>query len=187
MREVTMSEQVMSKEAGFVKLLNEFLSVEGNKFVNLTYRNKQGELSKYNIMVGALLKNSYLKDINKVKKFKATTPAEKEAKSELLASMMKSVETNFQGNPNYTKKDYYEHINRNVKMHEGNFYLNSFVLSKQVIEPVEYKKVNSSEKTIAKNKIRKTLRQSKFREFKLELDNIQSASLNGKKFEIISL
>ena len=176
----------MSKEAGFITLLNQFLSIKGNKFVNLTYRNKAGELSKYTIMVGALLKNSYEKDLKKLKLMKTTNAVEEQARQELIESMMKSIETKFQGNPNYTKKDYYEHLDRNVKMHEGNFYLNSFVISKNVIEPGEYKKVNSSEKTIAKNKMRKQLRQSKFREFKLELDKIQSASLNGKRFEIIS-
>jgi hypothetical protein len=177
---------VVSKQVGFVKLLNEFLNIKGNKFVNLKYRNKKGELSEYLLMVGVNLKNSYLKDIKKLERVKPKDETEAQALSELLVSMRTSVETNF-NNPAYTKLDYYDHINKNVKVNDNNFYLNAFVLNKKVIEPIEYPKVNSAPKTIAKNKLKKDLRVSKFREFILDLDNISKANLNGKRFEVISL
>jgi hypothetical protein len=166
-----------------LSILSEFLKIQGNKFVTLTYRNKQGELSKYTIFVGALLKNTYEKDIKTLEKIVPTNEIETIARQELIDSMKTSIETNF-NNPEYTKLNYYDHITRNVKFHENTLYVNSFVLSREVIEQGTYKTVNSSPKTIAKNKFRKMLKMSKFREFRIDVSQINSLSINGKRLVI---
>jgi len=166
-----------------LSILSEFLKIQGNKFVTLTYRNKQGELSKYTIFVGALLTNTYQKDIKTLERYVPQNETERICRDELIESMKKSIETNFQ-NPEYTKLGYYEHITRNVKFHENTLYINSFVLSREVLEKGTYKPVNSSDKTITKNRLCKMLKMNKFREFRIDVSQINSLSINGKRLII---
>lgn len=112
-----------------------------------------------------------------------TNEIEATAKQELLESMKKSLDTNFH-NPAYTKEGYYEHLSKSVLYHENQLYFRAFVVRKTVIEPIVYKPVKSSEKTIAKNKFRRMLKAGKIREFRVDLSQISVFKVNGNVITI---
>jgi hypothetical protein len=184
-----MSTQVMSKQAGFVKLVNEFLNSKGSKFVAFDYTTKETdyktpETSRYTVLLGVDLKKSYQKDIAKLEKVTPANEIEAQALSELLTSMKKSVETDF-NNPNDHQN--YEMISKNVGLLGTELYLrNVYSINRKVLVPGKVKKVKkSAEKTIAKENLKKNLRQSKIRTFNIDLDKINSIAVNGKMFEIV--
>ena len=166
-------------------ILKELLATKESRFASITYTNQKGETSKYllhlNVNYGRVLAND-LKALQRIDRT-SLTGVELQALDELIASVQSSI-NGF--NPNYTKHDYYEVLTPGfpVKFHEDTLYVNAFVVKKVVIVPVEYPAVKSSAKTIAKNKMRKLLKTNKFREFRLDLTQIESVRMNGKIIEI---
>jgi hypothetical protein len=57
-------------------------------------------------------------------------------------------------------------------------------LTKKVLVEGVYPKVNSAAKTIAKNKIRKLLPVGNFREFAIDLTQVEQMKINGNVIEI---
>jgi hypothetical protein len=169
------------KTSNPLQLLKEFLATGESRFVSLTYTNKQGEKSKYLVHLNVNYKKVVARDL-KVLNATTCTGVEEVARQELLASYSSTLEG---FNPNYTKHGYYEVLAHAVKFHENELYINAFVVSRTVIVPGEYKTVNSSAKTIAKNRLRKLMKVNKFREFKLDLNQIEDVKINGKVIEII--
>ena len=171
-----------------LKVLSEVFKLNGAKFISMVYTNKQGEKSKYGILMGANLGNSYQKDLTRVTKmnFKDVDPVMEQARLEIMASIQQSLEKGIGNNDNYTKKGYYEHVDGNVKEGVDNekIYIQGFVVSKTVIVPGVYKTVNSKPLTIAKNKIRKQLRMGKFREFILEAEQVKEVRISGKHIDL---
>ena len=171
------------------KVINLLNSIGNSaQFICLTYKNQNNEISKYFICYNFNVKNMYEKSLNEIKTIKLTVDSKlfSLAKNEIEESLKTSLQKGIGLNPNYTKIGYYEQTeNKNIKIHENNLYLNGYVVAKRIIQPGEYKKVNSSEKTIIKNKIRKNLRIGKFREFKIDLNNLIDITANHKRIEII--
>lgn len=59
-------------------------------------------------------------------------------------------------------------------------YIKGYSVGKEVLQEGTYKKVKSSDKTLAKNKLRKTLKNSRVREFIITPANFLMARHDGK-------
>jgi hypothetical protein len=166
-----------------------FCAKKGAKFVGFTYRTKgTGELQKVVVIVGASTDNLYSKDIEILEQMvQDSTGVELIAAQELLASRLNSKANGIGHNDGYTCEDVYTVVNGNtqgVKMHKenGDLHIVGLQEHKTVLEPGVYKERQSSEKTIAKNKIRALLPSSRFRQYRLS--NLLRATVNGETLEI---
>lgn len=164
----------------------------GCRFISLTYTNEQGETSKYNLLMGVRLESLYKSDKRFLTSYVPTlTGVDAVAGQELLDSINESITKGIGNNSQYTLKGYYKPVTSNgeVKLHtsesgETFLYVRGYVLRKTVITKGEYPVVKSSPKTIAKNKIRKTLKSGKLRTFKLNVSVLHSIRMNGMEIEI---
>ena len=166
-------------------VLKELLATSESRFMSFVYRTKENELSHYLLHLNVNLKRVYENDLNALRKYECKNDVERTALAELIASVEESLVTNFR-NSAYTKIDYYTHLTKSVKYHDDVLYVNAFCVRKTVIESITRKEVKSSEKTIAKNKIRRTcMKQSKFREFRLDMSQIKEIRINNKTIEVV--
>lgn len=202
-----MTELAKNLIIAFIK--NLVSSITGVQFIYLTYTTKEtnyrtSETSIYKLNIGANIGNLYQSDIETLQslsieqikennKFSQFTHDEINiAKNEILASLQESLNVGIGNNSKYTKQDYYKHINKNIKYstNENNelqqLYINALCESKEVLLPATIKKVkNSSNKTIIKSLIdRNYLKRSKFREYRIDLNQIRSMSISGHKLLI---
>lgn len=169
-----------------LRLVNEMFKNTTTRIFTFVYKNKQNEVSRHYCMTNFSMTKMYQRDIQTLKDYVSQNELEEVCKQELISSMTESLETNFRNSQN-TRLDSYINISNNVRLLQDNsLSVLCYVIKKQVIEKVEYKKVNSSEKTIVKNKLRKMLRTSKIREFKFDLSQIQSLSIQNKKYLVLS-
>lgn len=164
-------------------ILKELFATTESRFASFVYRNKEGELSHYLVHLNVNYKKILQRDLKVLQSIRPETTLEAEALNEMISSLKETLETG--RNSNYTKEDYYTHLTKSVKYHETTLYINCFVVSKTVLEPGQYKTVKHSEKTLAKNKFRKMMKQSKFREFRLDMTQIYEIRINGKVIEIV--
>lgn len=146
------------------------------------YRSKEsGELSKYYVNLGVNTRNSYKSDIQTLNSIRPTLTGDAlTACDELIKSFQTSLEKGIGNNPFYTLKDVLiPTLVQGVFVHKttGEIYLHVSVNRKKVIEKGTYKVVNSSNKTIEKNKLRKTLRSGKIRTF--IIGNISDVRMKG--------
>lgn len=163
-------------------------NIKGTSFVGVrNYTNKEGEISNQTFVVGIdynkLLENDLQKlenfDISKfVSKFDADTV--KLAYTELLTSLRKRLLDDtekarllMKGDStivaSQAQKDAYIPIAKGLKSQDGFLYVYGLMVRKQVLQAIEYKKVNSAAKTLAKKEISKAadLRELKYKMFKL--------------------
>lgn len=158
------------------------------QFASFVYTAKgTGEKAKHVLILNATTENLYLKDVEELTTLLAASTSELERLviGELLDSRNESLTKGIGNNSQYTCKDAYTSTAvRNVKIHieSGELHISGLSLSKEVIIPGTYKSVKSSEKTIAKNKIRKQLSSEKFRQFAIA--NILAVRLNGEILEV---
>lgn len=167
-------------------LINALQNENSASFCYLEYRNEANELSRYKLLLNTNFMNLYKDDLNTLSNLQVTSEVEIQAKNELLASINKAIDTEFQHEANPTKN--MTSIQKSIKYHEekDELYFHCLSLEKKVIEEGTYKSVNSSAKTIAKNKIKKNLKQSKIRFFKLNIDKIQKVSVNNTRLLIVA-
>lgn len=162
---------------------------KGCKFANIKYRNAEGELSMYRVMLGTDTRKLYEKDVDTLAATMNTlTGTMALAAQEIMSSLLKSIANMVNGTPN---PDYVLSEVRldcdglpGIWIHKetGVMYVQCVVLDKTVIEAVEYKKVNSSEKTLCKKQIEKGLRKSKIRT--MTIKKISRIAANGEVIEI---
>ena len=165
----------------------------GARFVGLTYTNEAGETSKQNILLGVKLETLYKKDLTYLTNLIGSLEGiKKVACQELIDSISNSLSKGIGQNDGYTKKDYYTPVTPGgeVKKHVGEdglttVYLRGFVVKKSVITKGIYKVVKSSEKTLAKNEIRRNLKSGKIREFKLNQSVVSGYRTNGMSVEVL--
>jgi hypothetical protein len=165
----------------FIQLVKELVKNNGCRFINLHYTTKgSGEEANYTLCLGVNLERAYRRDEKVGRLFKPSNPIEQQAKDEVLSSLRESLTKGIGNNSAYTNKDTYEHICPGLKVHEetGALHVYGFLLRKTTIAEGVHKKVNSSELTIAKNKVKRNFKISKFRQF--VLTNVSTASINGK-------
>jgi hypothetical protein len=160
--------------------------MDGNKsarFVSLLYRAKgTGELARHTILLNVNRDRCLRVDLANLQKHRLTLKpgVEAQACDELIASITETLTTG--QNSQYTKKGYYEgQGNGNVQVSVKRVcYIRGYSVSKQVIEEGEYTVVKSAPKTIAKNKLRKTLKNTQIREFLITPENFKVARHDGK-------
>ncbi len=162
----------------FVKLM------DGNKsarIISLLYRAKEtGELARHTINLNVDRRNCLARDLSVLaSKLPKMAGLARQACEELIASVTETLTTG--QNSQYTKAGYYDgQGNGNVQVSvKVVVYIRGYSLGKVVIEPGIYKKVNSRPLTIEKNKLRRTLKNTRCREFIVSADNFKLAKHNG--------
>ena len=166
----------------------------GTRFVGMTYTNENGEKSKYRLIMGINLVSLYKSDLRTLKKLRPSLEGGKaRACDELIASIENSLTKGIGNNDAYTLRGYYTPITPNgeVKLHvneigETHLYIRGFVLTKTVIEKGVYAKVNSSDKTLAKKDLEKSLKRGKIRTFKINVAVLEGIRMNGMEIEIVT-
>lgn len=151
------------------------------------YKNSQGEVSNNLINIGINYGKSKLQDIETLRNLDVTTL--KDVKSKVIDLEKAKVEliTAFEkpdANRSKGQTDAYTIISDGIKVHNetGVLYLYGYRVSKNVIVEGEYKAVNSSALTIAKNELRKLLKTGKFKQYSLEVGNELTAK--GETIEL---
>lgn len=163
-------------------------NIKGTSFVGVrNYQNKEGEISNQTFLVGINYENLLKNDLQKLLDFDPLTLETNidkdivlQAHAELIISLRKRLadeETKAQllakGDATIkaseAQKGAYESIAKGLKTQDGYLYIYGLMVRKTVVEPIEYKKVNSSALTIAKNQIKKAaeLQETKYKQFKL--------------------
>lgn len=179
----------MSNLAG---LLAHLAAIKGAKFASFTYRSKEsGELARYTIVLGADFHAVYEKDRDTLREMLPSLAGlPLEAATALLKSVEESLAKGLGNNSAYThgkdKGDTYVHLQGingvSVNKNDGILHVKGLLKSKVTLEEGTWPVVNSRPLTIAKDKIRKSLRQSAIRQF--ALTNVKTARLNGETLEL---
>lgn len=161
-------------------------ALTGARFASLTYTAKgSGEKARHTVALGVSLEKAYKRDIAILRgKRPQLTGVMAQACDELIASLEKSLAVGIGNNPAYTCADVYSPVCAGVKVHKesGEVHVYGFSVAKKVLAPGVFKAVNSSEKTKAKDALRRTLKSGKFRQF--NLTELASARVNGKTLEM---
>ena len=162
-------------------------SPTGVSFVSIkNYTNSSNEISNNLINVGASYSNAKKSDIELLENidlsahgFKSDLSDLETAKAELIAAFIKPDQNRSQGQINA-----YTPICAGLKVHNetGILYVYGYRQNKTVLQKGEYKTVNSSAKTIAKNELRKLLKTGKFTQYAIEIGN--SITSNGDTLEL---
>lgn len=178
-------------------------SITGVQFAFITYTTKEtnyrtAETSIYKLNIGANIENLYKSDIETLNKLTVEQIKDNPkfsqfneyqimlAKCEILDSLKESLDKGIGNNSKFTKQGYYIHLNKNIKysVNENNeinqLYINALVESKEVLLPATIKKTkNSADNTIIKSLIDSNyLKRSKFREFRIDVNQIKSANIS---------
>jgi hypothetical protein len=163
--------------------------LDGNhsaRFITLTYRAKEtGELARHTLLLNVNRRNVLARDLAVLaKKLPMLSGDKKTACEELIASITETLNTG--QNSQYTKLGYYDKQgNGNVAVSVKDVcYVRGYSTGKLVIEKGTYRRVKSSPKTIAKNELRKDLKNTKFREFRITPENFILARHDGKAIVI---
>lgn len=170
-----------------LQLMTEIKKSEKARFVSFTYRTKKtNELARYTVLLGVNVQRVYEKDLAKLLILETRLDGVKKlACRAIIDSLKNSLSKGIGKNDNYTCKDTFEHVSKDLKFHKENkqIYVSGFLRRKTTIEKGEFKEVNSSEETLIKKSIEKYLSKSKMRSFILSSENFQSVRLNGKTLE----
>lgn len=176
----------MSKIA-ISKTLETIASTKGCKFANLTYENKEGEIAKHTILLGASLENAYRSDLEALKAYEVELEIEKQALAEMIKSKENSLSKGIGNNDAYTQSGVWESIAPNLRYDSeaGKIQVFGMQISKTVLKAGVYKQVNSRPKTLAKKAIEKKLglKASKIRAFSLDANNLSKVSANGEAID----
>ncbi len=164
----------------------------GARFIGLTYTNEHNETSVYNLIMGYNIESLYKSDLRTLTALRPSlTGIKAVACDELIASINNSLTKGIGNNDAYTLKGYYTKITPNgeVKLHVDEtgvtrLYIRGYCLKKTVKTPGTYPVVKSSEKTLAKKEIEKTLKRGKIRTFKINVNDLHIVAMNGMKVEI---
>jgi hypothetical protein len=156
---------------------------KGARFASLTYTAKgTGEVARHTVCLGVSVERAYRRDIAMLSaKRDSLQGVALVACDELITSLQESLDKGIGNNSAYTCAGVYESVCRGVKFHKetGEVYVTGFSIGKEIIIKGEHKAVKSSEKTIAKNALRREMKSGKFRQFALPV--VASARAEGAK------
>lgn len=179
------------KNLAVIQTIFEAAKVGKAQFVFVrNYRNEEGEISNYLINLGMKYSEQREKDIEKLKQisFKEENILLEEARLKLLESHTKNTTDTTRTNASQAQIDAYLVLCDNVKLCKSQYSLHmfGFLVTKTVIQAIQYKAVNSSALTLAKKNVQKKLdlSTSKFRNFKFEHMENTVVSINGEQIEI---
>lgn len=163
-------------------LFEQFAQLKGAKFVGINgYTNSNGEVSNQIINCNVNIENAKKKDLETLKNFPASklneiakkVGATKEEALKAIEELIVSAERNLSSDnrtaQSIAQTEAYTQLGKGIKFHNetGDLYISGFANNKTVLVEGEYKKVNSSPKTLVKKEVNKGLRMYKFRSFKL--------------------
>lgn len=176
------------------KVAKQVAGIQGCQFASLVYTTKKtGECARYTVNLGFSYNTLVEKSVTELEILMAENETvwgelEKAAAAEVMASLVKTLEAhkNGQQNEDYTKKDQYIPVANGVNINtvDNTVQLFGLLHTKVSITPGVFKAVKSAPMTIAKNKIRKQLSISNFREFAMDLSQLETVKVNGTTFEI---
>lgn len=167
-------------------------SIVGCQFASLTYLSKTDKsLARYTVNLGFSYHNAVLKSVTELEIIMAEmvdkTTLAYQAAVEVMESLKKTLAAHANGeqNDDYTKKGQYIPIGNGLNLNttDNTIQLFGLLQSKVVLVEGERKPVKSKPLTIEKNKIRKQLTVSKFREFALDNENVAGVKVNGQTME----
>jgi L-rhamnose mutarotase len=171
--------QITDKATEVIALIKKALinTPTGVSFCSIkNYTNEQGEVANHLFNIGASYENAKKKDIEFLNNLDVTTMEWQSAMVDIIKAKQELI--NSFENPRPTK-DVFFHIEMNgksigVKVHyeSGKIYVWGLRVSKTILKAVEYKEVQSSNLTIAKNELRKLLKTSKYRQFIFQLNGM---------------
>ena len=149
------------------------------------YRNEALEVASYNIVFKISYKNLLTRSIAKLTDISTSTDLEAQAKQELLESFKKSVnktETVEIEDIDDAYTRYFDECNnyiKGVKLHTATntLHLYGTFVSKVIHQKGIYLPTNKKALTIEKDKLRRQLPISKYRQFKITPDNVTSIAV----------
>lgn len=161
-------------------------------FASFTYKSKgDGSIARFTVNLGFKYLNLLKKSADELRakiELNEFQGDELIAAQEVMASLQKSIDAHESGqqNEDYTRKGNMIPLGNGVNLnHDGSLQVFGLVQSKTVIQEGEPRKeVKSKPLTVLKNKIKRDLPISKFREFALDAGSILSAKVNGEILEI---
>lgn len=161
------------------------LSRKGTRFASVIYTNKEGETSKYVILLGVDYSNCTRASLAIAKLFTPKDKVESQAKVEVIESLTETLNAQAEGrtHKDYTCADTYQTITNGIKAHkeEGVFYVSGLQIQRKVITPGTYKEVKSRPLTLAKNAILRNTPRAKWRQFKLTPEQMESVKIGGRE------
>lgn len=169
-------------------LLLSFSKVKGARFFALNgyVAKTTGEVANHVLNLNVSYANAQAKDLEYLKNLDVATLDSKglgkdlmeQAKQALIGSIIAPSKARSEGQINA-----YTHICNGIKVHNetGDIYIHAMAHSKNVLIEGTYKEVKSAPLTIAKNIIKKELKHTKYRNFKLS--NTLAAKINGETLE----
>jgi hypothetical protein len=168
-------------------LLLSFSKSKGAKFiaVNGYVAKGSGELANHVVNLNVSYENAIAKDIEFLKALDVKTLNDKGLGKDLMEQARQALLGAFIS-PNVARsegqKEAYTHICNGVKVHNksGDIHIYAMAVSKKVLIAGTYKVVDSAPLTIAKDIVRKELKSTKYRQFKLS--NMLAATVNGETF-----
>jgi len=177
----------MPTNASFVSELSKFRP--GSTFLTLhKYRNAGGEIADYSIVFHMSYESAVKRSITALESITPTTDLEKVAKSELMASFIKSLEM-INNPPEPSDTDTYDVFTdengaliKGVKVHRktNTLHLFGLIVHKKLYMPSGVRVVNHLPLTLAKNKLRENCPVSKFRQFKIVPNQIDRITVQSK-------
>jgi hypothetical protein len=152
-----------------------FLTIRG-------YRSDSSEVANYSLCFNISYRSALEKSIAKLEKLTLATDLEKQAHKEVLESFKKSL-TKMEDEPIEERDDAYTHFFKDdgsaikgCKLHKatGTLHIYGLVSQKKVLMPGIYTKKNKAALTRAKDKLRALTPVSRFRQFKITADKVDS-------------
>jgi hypothetical protein len=176
------------------EITKQIAAIKACKFASLTYLTKSaGELARYTVNLGFSYHNLVEKSVTELEILMAENAdkwndLQKQAAGEVMDSLKKTLTAHEHGeqNEDYTKRGQYIPVGNGINLNTSDNSIQLFGLlhSKIVLVEGVYPKVNSRPLTVEKNKIRKQLSVSKFREFALDLSQVAQVKVNGEVLEM---
>jgi hypothetical protein len=178
----------LSKLPPLTKLILTTNGITGVSFASLQYENANHEQQKVLVNIGVSYESVKTKDIHTLETLNLVELINDKFDLSILTiardELLESIKT-----PNENKSkgqiDAYTHINHGLKFHNetGEIYIFGMLVNKTVTKEGVYKEVKSSEKTLAKNYIRKLLKTTQYRQYKVDMTSV--AKLKGETIEFV--
>lgn len=174
-------------------------TTDKSQFAGLEYTNSKGETAQYVININISYTNAVTNDIKKLQSITPeqigeilssnelfTTETIKKNVAVLLDSFLKNQNQETASNQSIAQNSAYIKLSPCLRYNfeTGLLYLYGSKVFKRVINPIEYKKVNSKVDTLCKKSIKKVLNFSteKYREFIITPEQLKRVKLNGSEW-----
>jgi len=157
-----------------------FLSILG-------YRNEYSEVADYSLIFHMSYQNALKRSLLALESIVPTSDLESVAKQELVAGFQKSLDKMAETPLEELEDGYTRFFDedgkyiKGVKLHDATntLHLYGLVAHKRVLMPGDYPKSNKRPLTMAKDKLRKLCPVSKFRQFRITPDQVNSISVEN--------